>query len=140
MSVPDIIDNSERQLFDVLNELLTPQKPAEFASGFFNIGGYALVKDTLNSIPKFRLLLGRDPSTRGLPTRTGRPTQLIDIDIDSEIEQDLREESLSQGNKTIVEDLVDFLGRNEVQVWLYTRSFFHGKAYIFDDTVIVGLQ
>lgn len=138
MSVPDIIDNSEHQLFDVLNELLTPQKPADFASGFFNIGGYALVKDTLNSTPKFRLLLGREPSTRGLPTRTGRPTQLIDIDIGSKIQQDLRAENLSQENRTIVEDLVDFLRRNEIQARLYTKSFFHGKAYIFDDTVIVG--
>ncbi|MCK4792953.1 MAG: hypothetical protein KAV87_54995, partial [Desulfobacteraceae bacterium] len=34
--------------------------------------------------------------------------------------------------------LVDFLGQDEVQVRLYTKSFFHGKAYIFDDTVIVG--
>jgi hypothetical protein len=39
MSVPDIIDNSEHQLFDVLNELLAPQKPADFASGFVDIGG-----------------------------------------------------------------------------------------------------
>ena len=45
MSIPDIIDNLEYQLFDVLNELLKTGKPADFASGFFNIGGYALVRD-----------------------------------------------------------------------------------------------
>ncbi len=73
MTVPDIIDNSEYQVFDVLNELLETRKPADFASGFFNIGGYALVRDKLNSISKFRLLLGREPSTHGLPTKTGRP-------------------------------------------------------------------
>jgi hypothetical protein len=138
MSVPDIIDNSEYQLFDVLNEILETGKPADFASGFFNIGGYALVRDRLNSITKFRFLLGREPSTHGLPTRTGRPTQLIDMDIDSAIQMNLREENLSRTNRTIVEDLVDFLGQDDVQVRLYTKSFFHGKAYIFDDTVIVG--
>ena len=138
MTVPDIIDNSEYQVFDVLNELLKSQKPADFASGFFNIGGYALVREKLNGISKFRLLLGREPSTHGLPTKTGRPTQLIDIDIDSAIQMELREENLSQANKTIVEDLVDFLRQDEVDVRLYTKSFFHGKAYIFDDTVIVG--
>ena len=69
MTVPDIIDNSEYQLFDVLNELLKTGKPADFASGFFNIGGYALVREKLNGISKFRLLLGREPSTQGLPTR-----------------------------------------------------------------------
>ena len=46
MTIPDIIDNSEYQLFDVLNELLETGKPVDFASGFFNIGGYALVRES----------------------------------------------------------------------------------------------
>jgi hypothetical protein len=87
MSIPDIIDNSEYQLFDVLNELLRSEKPADFASGFFNIGAYALAREKLNGISKFRLLLGHEPSTQKLPTRTGRPTQLIDIH--TAINQDL---------------------------------------------------
>jgi len=138
MSVPDIIDNAEYQLFEVLNDLLGVRDTADFASGFFNIGGYALVREKLNGVSKFRLLLGREPSTHGLPTKTGRPTQLIDIDIHSAVQQDLAAENLSQENKTLVDDLVDFLRRDEVRVRLYTKSFFHGKAYIFDDTVIVG--
>ncbi|MBU4186144.1 MAG: helicase, partial [Proteobacteria bacterium] len=136
MSVPDIIDNSEYQLFDVLNELLETRKSADFASGFFNIGGYALVREKLDGISRFRFLLGREPSTRGLPTRTGRPTQLIDIH--TAIHQDLAGENLSLENKTLVDNLVAFLYRHEVEVRLYTKTFFHGKAYIFDDTVIVG--
>ncbi|MEA1946826.1 MAG: hypothetical protein U9N83_05930 [Thermodesulfobacteriota bacterium] len=43
MTIPDIIENFEYQLFDVLNELLETRKPADFASGFFNIGGFALI-------------------------------------------------------------------------------------------------
>jgi len=136
MTIPDIIDNSEYQVFDVLNELLETGKPADFASGFFNIGGYALVREKLNGVSKFRLLLGREPSTRGLPTKTGRPIQLIDIH--TAINQDLAGENLSLENKTLVDNLVAFLRRNEVEVRLYTKTFFHGKAYIFDDTVIVG--
>ncbi|MBW1676113.1 MAG: helicase [Deltaproteobacteria bacterium] len=138
MSIPDIVDNDEFQLFDVLNELLEAGLPADFASGFFNIGGYALVRERLNGIPQFRLLLGREPATSGLPTRTGRPTQLIDLDIDSVIQKDLAAEDLTETNKTVVEDLLEFLSRDSVQVRLYTQSFFHGKAYIFQDTVIVG--
>lgn len=34
MTIPDIIDNSEHQLFDVLNELLESRKPADFAGQF----------------------------------------------------------------------------------------------------------
>jgi superfamily II DNA or RNA helicase len=136
MTVPDIIDNSEYQLFEVLNELLETGKPADFASGFFNIGGYALVREKLDGISKFRLLLGREPSTVRLPTKTGHPTQLIDIH--TAIHQDLAGENLSLENKTLVDNLVAFLYRHEVEVRLYTKTFFHGKAYIFDDTVIVG--
>ncbi|MBW2035194.1 MAG: hypothetical protein JRI94_16735 [Deltaproteobacteria bacterium] len=55
MSVPDIIDNSEYQVFDVLNELLETRKPADFASGFFNIGGDALVRDKLKGGFRFYL-------------------------------------------------------------------------------------
>ncbi|MFX0201224.1 MAG: phospholipase D-like domain-containing protein [Candidatus Hodarchaeota archaeon] len=138
MSVPDIIDNSEFQLFEVLNELLETRKVADFASGFFNLGGYALVGEKLNGVSNFRLLLGREPSTIGLPTRTGRPTQLVDIDIHTAIQQDLAGENLSLANKTLVDNLVAFLRRDGTEVRLYTKSFFHGKAYIFDDTVIVG--
>jgi len=57
MTVPDIIDNSKYQLFDVLNELLETEKPADFASGFFNIGGYALVRGCSNKREKY---LSRD--------------------------------------------------------------------------------
>ena len=35
MSIPDIIDNSEYKLFDVLNELLETRKPADFARPVF---------------------------------------------------------------------------------------------------------
>ncbi len=45
MSIPDIVDNADFQLFDVLNELLETRRPADFASGYFNIGGYALVRE-----------------------------------------------------------------------------------------------
>lgn len=138
MAIPDIVDNAEFQLFDVLNGLLEAGLPADFASGYFNIGGYALVREKLNGIPKFRLLLGREPAAYGPPTRTGRPAQLVDIDVDAVIQKDLAAEDLSQTNKTVVEDLMDFLSRDSVQVRLYTQSFFHGKAYIFEDTVIVG--
>ena len=31
MTIPDIIDNSEYQLFEVLNELLETGEPADFA-------------------------------------------------------------------------------------------------------------
>lgn len=38
MPIPDIIDNSEYQLFDVLNEILETEKPVDFASGFLTSG------------------------------------------------------------------------------------------------------
>jgi hypothetical protein len=50
MPVPDIIDNAEYQLFEVLNNLLGVRDTADFASGFFNIGGYAMIKKQVISL------------------------------------------------------------------------------------------
>jgi len=41
---------SEFQLFEVLNELSGFQKPTDLASGFSNIGGYALIREKLKGL------------------------------------------------------------------------------------------
>jgi hypothetical protein len=39
-----------RQLFEVLNKLLEFQKTTDLASGFSNIGGYALIREKLKGL------------------------------------------------------------------------------------------
>ena len=77
-AIPDIIDNSVegQKLFDVLNSVLLPQVSADFATAYFNVPGFALVKDNLTRAKDFRLLLGKEPVVRE-PLTTGGGTTLI---------------------------------------------------------------
>jgi len=64
IAIPDIVDNSrkEQKLCNVLNVLLTAGGQAHIASGYFNLDGYRLIKDALNDVSEFRLLLGCEPA------------------------------------------------------------------------------
>ncbi len=63
MYVPDssIIDNDKIKLCDELRKILKEQKIIDIASGYFNIGGFQLIKDSLRDVRHFRLLLGKVP-------------------------------------------------------------------------------
>ncbi|MBM4463927.1 MAG: hypothetical protein FJ012_11495, partial [Chloroflexi bacterium] len=85
MEVPDIIDNSVegQKLSEVLNRLLSPAVSADFATAYFNVEGFGLVKENLTKVKHFELLLGREP-TGGEP-RPGAPT-LVSEDLRSDTE------------------------------------------------------
>ncbi len=38
----------------------------------------------------------------------------------------------------MVKEFIEFLNKENVEVRLYDKEFLHGKAYIFDQLVIVG--
>ncbi|MCH7686644.1 MAG: hypothetical protein IH899_08190 [Planctomycetes bacterium] len=65
MMIPFVIDNQQQQLGDILCELLsaTQGKPADFATAYFTVSGYRLVKDALHGVGAFRLLIGSEPQT-----------------------------------------------------------------------------
>ena len=58
-----IIDNKTLKLFEELNKILKEQKSIDIASAYFNIAGFALIKDSLKNANKFRLLIGTSPET-----------------------------------------------------------------------------
>lgn len=124
-NLPDFIDNEFLKLSEALNQLLRSQTRADIASGFFNLAGYALVKDALQGLPKLRLLLSRGGASGGELYPAG-------------FRNDLSSTPLAAHNRVLAKELVGLLIRPEVEVRLYTSGFFHGKAYIFDDIAIIG--
>jgi len=133
MEVPDIIDNSVegQKLSEVLNRLLSPAVSADFATAYFNVEGFGLVKENLTKVKHFELLLGREP-TGGEP-RPGAPT-LVSEDLRSDTEDAMGKRETPQ----LIRELLDFLKREEVQVRLHTRQFLHAKAYIIEGLPVVG--
>jgi len=65
-----IIDNSDVELSAFLNDVLKeiPNTQFDIATAFFNIQAYALVKDNIQGVKSFRLLLGRAPEIKSEAT------------------------------------------------------------------------
>ena len=130
---PKIIDNSEgKKLVTFLKQVLkaTPGSKLDIATAFFNIQAYTMVKEELNGVPRFRLLLGKAPEV-------GSERTLGDVLIE-ELTREVEGFELSREKEDNVKSLIDFLRRKSVEVRIYEKDFLHGKAYIFDNIVIIG--
>lgn len=134
MRIPYVIDNIEHRLADILNALLASQtgQQVDIATAYFSIRGFERVRETLPGVGRLRLLLGDEPAT-------GK-----DIGVRPEsaafLRHELNAEPLRPATLRLVEDLVRFLRRGDVDVRLYTghapgepgrRVFLHAKCYLF---------
>ncbi len=131
-TLPDLIDNStpDRTLSHILNQLLTTEPAVHIATGFFNLGGYGLLRDGLHRAPRVRILLGKEPALKGTSPDTPPPIE----ELTEAVEADLHE-TMATGRRAEhdrVRDFLAFLQQPQVEVRLYPRRFFHAKAYILD--------
>lgn len=127
-NIPFVIDNQQHTMADVLNDLLRHHKghSLDVATAYFNVGSWQLLRDGLNGLGNFRLLLGDEPeagSDLGLREIGAKPMKgLI---------RDLARENFNETTLRLVEDLIAFLRQDHVQVRLYTQGFLHAKCYMF---------
>ncbi len=131
-NIPDVIDNSapEHKLFNVLNQLLESGPVVRIASGFFNLGGYALIRDGLKSASRTHVLLGKEPSpSTTSPDSGARVSELAD-EIEADLNQTMGTGSRNEHER--VRDFLAYLQRENVEVRLYSGHFFHAKAYVLD--------
>jgi len=133
MPIPrEIIDNSEgNKLVTFLNDILEENSNSQFdiATAFFNIQAYAMVKDKLKNLKRFRLLLGKAPE---IVSEKTLGEELLDV-----VKEEIEGFDLSKEKELTVKDFIEFLKKKNVEVRLFER-FLHGKAYILDNIIIVG--
>src|SRR5260370_14845246 len=128
MHIPFVIDNQQHTMAEVLSDLLAHHKDhsLDIATAYFNVGGWQLLRDGLNGLGNFRLLLGDEPeagSDLGLREIGAKPVKgLI---------RDLAQAQFNEQALRLVEDRIAFLHQPHVQVRLYTQGFLHAKCYIF---------
>jgi len=131
-TIPDLIDNSasERTLSHILNQLLEVGPTVHIATGFFNLGGYALLRDGLHRASWVRILLGKEPVTTEASPDAPPPVE----ELTEALEADLHETTATgrRADHDRVRDFLAFLSQDQVEVRLYPRRFFHAKAYILD--------
>lgn len=134
LRIPYVIDNIETRLADVLNSLLEREsgQQVDIATAYFSIHGFEQVRATLPGVRHFRLLLGDQPDdgeAMGL-----RP------DSSAYLRHELNAEPFTESTLRLVEDLIRFLRRDDVQVRLYLGhhpdeggrgAFLHAKCYLF---------
>lgn len=128
MRIPYVIDNGTVKLGDVLSHLLTQRAHHTFdvATAFFNVGAFAVLRDGLQGLKGFRLLLGAEPS------------QGDDIGVESrdalgQFVEELNAAPLEGQLWSDVEALMAFLRLPTVQVRHQPRrfGFLHAKCYLF---------
>jgi len=129
---PRIIDNDELKLSNFLNEVLKASSDTKFdiATAFFNISAYALIKNNLDGVSRFRLLLGKVPEM-------GNEKTLGEVLLE-EVREEVEGFELSKEKEDNVRNFIRFLKKENVEVRIYEKQFLHGKTYIFDNVVVVG--
>jgi superfamily II DNA or RNA helicase len=128
VKLPYVIDNQAHRLADVLNDLLADERvhALDIATAYFNAGGFALLRERLAALRSFRLLLGHEPGGSrelGLYPSAQALRALLRGDLD---QAPFTAETLK-----LIEDLIGFLWREDVDVRLYEQGFLHAKAYLF---------
>jgi len=131
MTIPDIIDNStsEKKLGNVLNEVITPGAKVYIASGYFNLGGFKLIKNKLNEAKEVSILLGRALSPHDI-----RPPELFIEELRQEAEENMG----SPETRGFIQDFLKWLEKPNVQIKIYKKHFYHGKFYIIEGVPVVG--
>jgi hypothetical protein len=128
MKIPYVIDNTEVSLTNVLDELLKQyrEQSLDTATAYFNVGGYGLIKEGLQTLGSFRLLLGEAPE--GAERIGLRPEKNL---VRDRLVHDLDATPFSEATLRLVEDLIAYLSQDKVEVRVYDKGFLHAKCWLF---------
>ena len=113
-------DNQYYNVFDFLRNN-TEQGKLDLVSGFFSVNALALMREEMEQVEKFRMILGN------LIQEDSQENKIIDLlNGNAGIENTL---SLSEAAKKAVE----FLEQDKVVIKNIQRNFCHAKTYIYSD-------
>lgn len=139
----DIIDNTTDGITmrDILNSEVPLTRSLDISTGYFNVPGYALLKDALDGLihergGKMRLLLGK-PAL--VPDATFEEMAEADGEDAVSLKHGLDKSELTLDAMSDTASLLRLLNMDNVQVRLGRSKFNHSKCYIFDDdSVFIG--
>lgn len=130
MTLPKVIPTDGCNLAKFLNYILVnDEKNLDIVTAFFNIKAFCMVKDNLNNLKRFRLLLGITPKFDDYNTLGNCLLDRLSEELDSfQLEREL-----DNGVKIFL----DFLQNDNVEIRV-SKEFVHAKLYIFDNLSIIG--
>lgn len=127
MQIPYVIDNETHKLVSVLRRILEahPGKSLDVATAYFTLTGFELLREQIPSLGSFRLLLGAEPTGGqqiGLKPRETAVEGLISKDLD--------ELQFSEKTLRLIEDVIAWLRRDDVEVRHFDKGFLHAKCWL----------
>lgn len=128
MRIPYVIDNRTHRLVDVLAAVLREHggRSLDIASAYFTVAAFDMLRDGLETLGNFRLLLGAElHAGEQIGLRPDGRT------LRARMRGDLEREAFSEPTLRLVEALIRFLRRERVAVRLYEQGFLHAKCYLF---------
>jgi ERCC4-related helicase/HKD family nuclease len=128
-SIPDIIDNKNYKLFDVLNNLISENSIVYIATAYFDLEGFGLIKDALKKAQKVKILIGK-----ALSPESAFTPELLESKLQEEIEEKIDEKE----TKNLIDEFISFLNKDNVEIKIFKDGFFHGKFYIIEGIPVVG--
>jgi len=120
-TIPDVIDNINYKLSDVLNEFITENSSVYIATAYLNLEGFKLLKDSLKKAKEVKILIGKESEKIISP-------EILESILQEEIEEKVDEKE----TRNLIDEFLSFLQRNEVEIKIYKNGFFHGKLYIIE--------
>jgi superfamily II DNA/RNA helicase len=135
----EIVDNETDSytMADFIREALQRTRRVDIATGFFNVSGFAKIKDELWQAVKqpnfsMRLLFGKE-------THISENPDIADcVDVDATLNEELAKLDITEETAKLIDNLIAFLKQPSVQIRKNSRRFNHAKCYIFDEAVAVG--
>jgi len=151
-NMPDIIDNQTHSLTDAIQRFLGGSQRAHMAVGYFFISGLGAVAGSLETLQKWRLLIGDTSDRRTIEQLAAASQSLPEVQAALEgaaypslleiaqhqhqaqesIETSLSRMTQADESESLIDLLIRLLREERLQVRVFTRGCLHAKAYIFD--------
>jgi len=129
---PDIIDNRSVNFVDEIKKYLINGVKANFATGYFYLNGFNLLKEDLQPLEEINILMGEEtdrPTFNELKIGYDEKIDAISTELINDSEK--LDENSEQFNNLIA--LKDFIKANKVHVKVYVTgdgTRFHSKLYV----------
>ncbi len=125
--IPDLIDNQNYQLGEVLKDILAQAHEPQMGvvTAFFNLRALELLRQELDKVVRLRLLLGKEQEQ----------AFVVGERLLAELEDaTAKAETTAQE----IQRWRDFLAQEKVEIRRYIKAFCHGKTYIVSGVPTLG--
>ncbi|MFC6613673.1 helicase-related protein [Halopenitus salinus] len=137
LSLPPLVDNSDRTLEDIYNKIIPQIEEARIATGYFYLSGFDLYRDDLKQLADpeelghapIRILMGRQ-TNQSTADEIGEG-QSLRADLEQGVEESI--EGLNNAQLDRLDRLRDFIAENKVSVRVRNpkNGYFHAKGASF---------